>query len=119
MIAELRDPPADAEHSIEFVLIAGPNGLDARLHEGGVLGRFDALASPKTVNATLNCDIVPEDFLPVSKAAFEEKGLRVVAIFIPGDPRGAWVDPMVRVISDGQMHAELKTVLKKLNYTAE
>ena len=101
---------------VEIIVIAGDRVKDQFMHNADVFEPFKVLADVHTVSFTSKKD--PIDLPKVINAIAEgmQPKYRVVAVFAPNRKEGAYVDPAVRVISNGTNWAMLDDVLKSCHY---
>ena len=101
---------------VEIVVIAGDRVKDQFMHAADVFEPFKVLADVHTISFTTKK--APIDLPKVIGAIVKgvQPNWRVVAAFAPNRKEGAYVDPTVRVISNGTNWAMLDDVLKVCHY---
>ncbi len=100
------------------VVISGEKRLDDFMHAADVFESFKAVAKVTAYELDTNEKWDPVHTIKCLKEAAENTGQRVVAIFYPGNPAGAYLDTTVKCISDGQQWGMLDKVLAYYNYVS-
>ena len=100
------------------VVIAGDRKQDEFMHAADMFEPFKRLASIHRVTVTFKPDALryPCKIVPLLKQAFEERGMIVVAAFVPGELSGAWIDINVKCISSGTNWVMFDQLLASLGY---
>lgn len=95
-------------------VLAGDKKMDDLMHKADLFEPFKRLGTRFTIEVEMRDDEPPD--LASLKKAYEDSEMYVYAIFIPGNPEGAWRDPECRVISDGQHWSMMDKLLEALNF---
>lgn len=95
------------------VALAGEKRLDDFMHAADVFEPSKRLVNVYTFKTTSENK---NGLLLRYKDALEKTGLRVVAVFVLGDPENAWVDNTVKMISNGQTWRMLSEFLDACNF---
>ncbi|MCK9459476.1 MAG: hypothetical protein M0R80_07550 [Proteobacteria bacterium] len=89
------------------------------MQDADVFERFKVIAEPARITLTLKDDCTDAQAMADLKKILEAAGQRVVAVFIPNVPDGAWVDETVKSISNGTHWGLLKDALDFYDFTTE
>ncbi len=101
----------------KIVVISGDATMTRFMQDADVFEQFKVLASVRELEVHHTNALA--SVLEMIKEATEKAGHRVVAIFSPGTPEGAWRDPNIKVVSDGKKWYMLDNALKALGYQAQ
>ena len=104
---------------LTVMVLSSPSNLDGLMHSLDVFSQSKALVTPEVLTVTLKVGCSIEKGLSDLRMVYEEVGRRVTAVFIPGDPRGAWKDDSVQTISDGHKWTMLDDYLKYYNFVSD
>ena len=103
-----------ALNKINCIVIAGNKQKDALMHHFDLFESFKVLAEVTQVTITLKPEHNLIGIIERLKLEYEQEGQRVIAIFYPNKPDGAWKDDTVKIISNGYnfvMFDKLLTIL--------
>lgn len=103
--------------TINCIIISGNDQTTKMMQAFDVFENFKVVANVRELKVDIKGDKDTSEFLTFIRDSFTEKGERVVAVFIPGEKEGAWVDKTVKVISDGSKWMLLDKVLEFYKFT--
>jgi hypothetical protein len=104
----------------DIIVIAGLREITQMFQAFDIFEKFKVIAQPEVIEATCDPDADPDipKITCALRTGMEKRGFRVVAVFVPGNPAGSYVDETVKVISNGTSWTTLENCLKALNYVA-
>lgn len=105
--------------TVYAIIISGDARMDEMVHAFDVFESWKAFASIDAIEIDMIDDLSIADALISVRKAYVKSGLRVVALFVPNDSTGAWVDESVRAISNGRKWLMLDLVLKRYGFKSE
>lgn len=105
--------------TVYAIIIAGDARMDEMVHAFDVFESWKVFASIDAIEIDMIDDLSIADALISVRKAYVKAGLRVVAVFVPNDFTGAWVDESVRAISDGRKWSMLDAVLNRYGFVRE
>jgi histidinol-phosphate/aromatic aminotransferase/cobyric acid decarboxylase-like protein len=105
--------------TIQVVVIHGDERTTRFMQDADVFEKFKVIAKAQKYELDLADDYPPASAMESLKKAITEAGHRVVAIFQPNLPEGAWRDETVKVISDGTQWGMLDDLLEAYYYKGE
>lgn len=89
------------------------------MQDADVFEHFKVLANIYEIGVVLKPGVTKTDALSEIRALLEQKGQRVVAIFMPNESDGAWRDKSVKVVSDGHKWFMLEKFLETAGFIEE
>jgi len=104
----------------EVCILSGPKDMDQLMHAFDVFETSKRLAIPEWIKITHEKRMtIPKAKAMVEgfKKIYEEADRNVVAIFIPGDQRSAFIDKNVASCSTGEKWFVLKDFLRNYDIT--
>lgn len=103
---------------LDIVIISGNRQADEFMRAADLFEPFKVLANPEIFHLKLNPEkqFKADKTVEVLKKSYEEFGNRVVAIFFPSVHAPFYLDPDVKVISNGRQWSMLKDVLDHYNF---
>ena len=99
------------------IAIYGSAEMTRFMQDADLFERFKVIAKPAKIVLTLKDGCSDAQAMADLKKILEAAGQRVVAVFIPNIPDGAWVDETVKCISNGKEWGLLKDVLEFYDFT--
>ena len=105
--------------TIKVVVVHGDELSTRFMQDADVFEKFKVIAKAEKYELTLKDECLPTTAINALKDAMEKAGHRVVAIFQPNIPEGAWRDETVKVISDGTQWGMLDDLLEAYFYKGE
>ncbi|MFA5312751.1 MAG: hypothetical protein WC375_05430 [Methanomassiliicoccales archaeon] len=105
---------------LNIVIICSDSKKDQMMHAFDVFEPFKRLGEVHHMTGDLNDGVTQSQALENIRNAFEKDGTyRILAIFIPNDPEGAFIDTTVKVISNGSQWGLFKNLLASLQYAGD
>jgi len=101
------------------ILISGNAFTDRFMRDADLFETFKAFAAPHCVEITLKPGVTREQGLQDLRSLCERNGERVVAVFIPGEAKGAYCDTKVKLISNGKHFQPLDDILNHYEFKCE
>ena len=99
------------------IIIAGDKRMTQLMQNADLFEKFKVLGEVYELELTLIKEgDTWEAALQRLYAVYEEAGFIISAMFIPGDPIWSYVNPDVKVFSNGKQWCVLQRVLNQLNY---
>ncbi len=108
--------------TIKLVIIAGDLEKTEFMQRADMFEPFKVFAWPNQFNVETECnevstlDELVELLILKDVETLTRQGQRIVAIFSPGNPAGAYVDRTVKVISTGSQWVLLDEALRAYNF---
>jgi hypothetical protein len=103
-----------------LVTVITGDSLTSRFMQGAdVFEHFKVFANIYELGIVLKPDVSKSKALGEIRTLLERNGQRVVAIFMPNEPDGAWRDKSVKVVSDGYKWFMLEKYLEEAGFIEE
>lgn len=107
------------KRQFECVCIAGDRASTLFMQHCDVFESFKIVATPTRMQLTLDGTRSLEEVLAKLRSHLESGGFRVAAIFCPNISEGAWRDPEVKLVSNGERFCSLDDMLKVYGWPIE
>jgi len=105
---------------LNITIICSDRKKDEMMHAFGVFEPFKRLGEVHHIIGDLNDGVTQSQALENIRNAFEKDGTyRILAIFIPNDPEGAYIDSTVKAVSDGCKWTLFKKMLDAYQYSGK
>ena len=105
--------------SCQVMLIETDGWKDEIMHRLAVFESFKRMVRIYKLDITLKPGISLEDTLKHCRRTLESGGIKIVALFSPGNPDGAYADHTVKAISNGNNWALLDDALKAYGFVEQ